>query len=343
MNKHNDALIGVTLADVAQHAGVSPATVSRYLNNPEIVSERTRKKIESSIKTLQYVPHAAARTLASNRSRMIGAIVPSLKDSLFGYSLEEFQTVITNAGYTMVVASSNYSREKERDQVMQMVSHGVDALMFVGLARDADIYAVLKAKNIPYIISWSVDMTGEHPCVGFDNHAAAWQVTEYLLDLGHRDFAMISGYLKDNDRAQNRLQGVRDALASRNVTLPDESLIECPFGVEQGQQAFRSLMSRSNRPTAILCASDPFAYGAIFESKIMGIDVPGEVSITGFDDTWLAPHMSPSLTTLRTPQQQIGGYSASYLISRLTNIEAEVPAALDVELMVRDSCARPVR
>ncbi len=341
MKKINTGLNSVTLEDVAKHAGVSPATVSRYLNNPKIVSDRTKLKIDSSIKSLSYVPHAAARALASNKSRMIGAIVPSLDNTLFGHSLEEFHRYISSAGYTMVVASSNYDVEEEREQIAQMVAHGVDALLLVGLCRDEGIYDVLNAKGIPYIINWSIDTTLKHPCIGFDNHDAASMVTHYLLDLGHRDFAMISGMLEGNDRAQHRLQGVRDALATRGLILPETSVMQSPFGVEQGQKVFRTLMSQDNRPTAIICGSDPFAYGAIFESKIMGIDVPGDVSITGFDDTWLAAHLSPPLTTLRTPQRRMGVLAAEYLIARLKESDLYVPDVLDVELIVRASCAPP--
>lgn len=331
----------VTLDDVARHAGVSPATVSRYLNKPDIVSERTKLKIEKSISATGYVPHAAARALASNKSRMIGAIVPSLDNTLFGHSLEEFHQYISNSGYTMVAASSRYDVEEEREQIIQMVAHGVDALLLVGLSRDDGIYDLLNAKGIPYVINWSIDTTLRHPCIGFDNHDAASKVAQYLLDLGHRDFAMISGRLEGNDRAQHRLRGIRETLAEHGIVMPDTSVIQSPFGVKHGQQGFRELMSRDSKPTAIICGSDPFAYGAIFESRIMGIDVPREVSITGFDDTWLAEHLTPALTTLRTPQRRMGVLAAEYLIARLKEKAHPIPALLDVELVVRDSCAPP--
>jgi LacI family transcriptional regulator len=337
-----NSLNSPTLEDVARHAGVSSATVSRYLNNPEVVSERSKSKIDRAIRSLNYVIHAAARTLASKRSRMIGAIVPSLDNNLFGHSLEVFQDYISKAGYTMVVASSNYDVDKERNQIAQMVSHGVDAILLVGVSRDESIYYLLNEKKIPYVVTWAIDPLGKHPCIGFDNHDAAAKVADYLMDLGHRQFAMISGFLKGNDRASNRLQGVRDALARRNLSLPNECVLERPFGVEHGQEAFRLLMSRSPQPTAIICGSDPFAFGAIIESRVLGIEVPGEVSITGFDDTWLAPHLTPPLTSLRTPQDQISVLAAQNLISRLKDEDASVPPVLDVELIVRASCSSPL-
>ncbi|WP_116474917.1 LacI family DNA-binding transcriptional regulator [Zobellella maritima] len=330
-----------TLDDVARHAGVSSATVSRFMNSPAVVSERSKRKIEEAINILNYVPHAAARALASNRSRMIGVIVPSLDDALFGGFLERFQSRVSSEGYTTIVASSNYSADKERTQINEMLSHGVDALLLVGLSRDKSIYSLLNKKNIPYVITWAVDSFGEHPCVGFSNQLAAAKIADYLMGLGHTKFAMISGFLKSNDRAYSRLQGVREALARRQLSLPDELVIERPLGVEYGQEAFRILMSCSERPTAIICGSDPLAYGAFFESKAMGIAVPEDVSITGFDDTWLARHLTPPLTTLRTPQPQMAKLAAQYLISRLHGDDVDAPPILDVELIVRESCSSP--
>ncbi|UTW11159.1 LacI family DNA-binding transcriptional regulator [Marinobacterium rhizophilum] len=341
MTKITIPLDNPTLDDVARHADVSPATVSRFMNNPSIVSERSKRKIEESIRELSYVPHAAARTLASKKSRMIGVVVPSLDDALFGHFLELFHSHISTEGYTTVVASSGYSSDEEHIQITQMVSHGVDALLLVGLARDESVYSLLNKKKIPYAITWATDDLGEHSCVGFSNHDAAVKITEYLMDLGHRQFAMISGTLKGNDRASNRLQGVRDALARRELSLPDELVIEGPIGIEHGQKAFKLLMSRSPRPTVIVCGADPLAYGAIFESKVLGVEVPQDVSITGFDDTWLAAHLTPSLTTLRTPQQQMSLLSAEYLIAKLKGEDVDVPPTLGVDLVVRESCSSP--
>jgi LacI family transcriptional regulator len=332
-----------TMGDVAQTAGVAPVTVSRYLNDPDLVSERSKQKIAEAIKQLNYVPHAAARTLASKRSRMIGSIIPSLDSSLFGRTIEVFQNHISTAGYNLILASNNYDAEKEREHINQMVSHGVDALLMIGNSRDESIYRLLKAKKIPYVLTWTIDSSLEHPCIGFSNQLAASSIADYLMDLGHTKFAMISGHIKNNDRAYDRLQGVRDTLAQRGLSLPDENFIERPFGVEQGRDAFRLLMSRPNKPTAIICGSEPFAYGAIFEGKKMGIDIPQEVSITGFDDMWLASNITPSLTTVRTPQQEMGMLAAKYLIAKLNGEKVTLPKPLGIEIVVRESCAPPLQ
>jgi len=341
MKKNTRSYTNATLDDVARYAKVSTATVSRFINKTAAVSERNRQKIEEAIKALNYVPHAAARALASNRSRMIGVIVPSLNDNLFSNFLDSFQNLVTSEGYTIVVASDDNAREKEFREIHEMVSHGVDALVLVGMWRDKSLYSLLQEKNIPYVVTWAVNSGNEPACIGFDNQQAAAKIANYLMDLGHERIAMISGLTKQNDRAYNRLIGVRAALAERQLSLPDEWVIERPFGIEQGQEAFRTLMTGPQRPTAIICGADPFAYGAVFESKILGVDIPGDVSVTGFDDTWLAQHLTPALTTLRTPQTKMARLTAQYLISRLRGDEVDPPQMLDVELIVRDSCAPP--
>jgi LacI family transcriptional regulator len=329
------------MSDVATAAGVAPATVSRYLNNPDLVAERSKKKIEAAIQQLNYIPHAAARTLASKRSRMIGAIVPSLDSSLFGCTIEEFQDHISTAGYNLILASNNYNTEKEQEQIHQMVAHGVDALLLIGMSRDDEIYNLLKTKKIPYVLAWTVDDQNKHPCVGFDNRLSAAAMANYLMDLGHTEFAMVSGTIKNNDRAQARLNGVKEALAARGLELTKESIIERPFSVESGRDAFRLLMSRIKSPTAIICGAEPFAYGAVFESSKMGISIPKEVSIMGFDDMWLASNINPRLTTLRTPQQKMGMLAAKYLIATLNGQSVPLPEPLDVEIIVRESCGPP--
>lgn len=343
MKAHSNFNGNPTMKDVATEAGVASVTVSRYLNSRNLVSERSQLKIDAAIKKLNYVPHAAARTLASRRSRMIGAVMPSLDSSLFGRTLEVFQDHMSEAGYNMMLAANNYNAEKEAEHITQMVSHGMEALLLVGYSRDSHIYDLLNAKNIPYVLTWTVDDKFQHPCIGFDNFKAAESVTNYLLHLGHTEFAMVSGKTENNDRALNRLLGVKETLAKNNIVLSDDDIVQRGFGVEEGRDAFRLLMSRENKPTAIICGSEPFAYGAIFEANNMGIAIPEEVSIVGFDDMWLASNITPRITTVRTPQTQMGMLAAKYLISRLEGEEVPFPNPLDVELVVRESCAPPAK
>ena len=332
---------GATQEDVARAAGVSPATVSRCLNTPEIVRPALQAKVKAAIQALDYVPHGAARSLASRRSRMIGAIFPSLDSALFGGTLEALQSEVAHAGYTLVVASSNYDTERERDHVRTLVASGIDALMLVGGARDEEIYRTIQSRKIPYVLAWVAAAAGSHPCIGFDNAAAAAAVTHHLIDIGHRRLAVVSGYVAGNDRAAARLAGVRTALAARGLSLDPACVLERPFGVESGREAFRRLMAVEPRPTAVVCGAEPFAYGAIFESAALGLAVPRDVSVTGYDDYWLAAQIAPGLTTVRTPRREMGRLAGRYLLSVLAGKAPLAPRPLDFELVLRGSTAPP--
>ena len=331
----------VTLEDVARSAGVSPATVSRCLNNPALVRPALKAKVDAAIARLEYLPNGAARALASQRSRMVGAVFPSLDSALFGGALEALQGEIAAAGYTLVVAASSYSAAREKAHIQNLLASGIDALVLVGAARAPEVDRLIARKGLPTVLIWVAGAAAPHPCIGFDNSAAAGEVARHLLDMGHRRIAMVSGPLAGNDRAQARLAGVRAALAERGLSLSEPDLIERPFGVEGGREAFRLLMARRPRPTAVLCGSEPFAYGAIFESQALGVAIPGEVSVTGFDDTWLAAQITPSLTTVRTPQRRMGAVAGRYLLSRLAGEETVPPPPLGFELVVRHSTAPP--
>ena len=337
----NRARTGATLEDVARLAGVSPATVSRCLNSPSLVRSALKAKVEAAIRQLDYVPHGGARSLASRRSRMIGAIFPTLDSTLFGGTLEALQEEIGNAGYTLVVASSGYDNQREQDHVRNLLASGIDALMLVGSSRDESVYRLIERNGVPYVLIWISRAEGSHACVGFDNTAAAAALTRHLLDIGHQHIGVISGLIRHNDRAAGRVTGVRQAFAERGMTLEDDLIVERPFGLTEGREACRLLMSRKPRPTALVCGSEPFAYGAIFECQALGLEVPHDVSVAGFDDIWLASELEPGLTTIRTPQRQMGRLAGRYLLSVLAGEETVPPRPLDFELIVRGTTAPP--
>ena len=234
-----------------------------------------------------------------------------------------------------------YDPELEARHVRNLLQNGIDALLLVGVSRPTETYRMIEARQIPYVTIWRSASGSEHPSVGFDNVAAAEHLTDYLVGLGHRRFAMFSGLLADNDRAHDRVEGVRGSLERHGLELPDNAILQRPFGVDEGREMMRLVAGESPRPTAIVCGSEPFAYGAIFEAAEMGIDVPGNLSIAGFDDLWLASQIRPALTTVRTPQREIGEDAARYLLARLSGDRVVPPRPLDTHLIVRDSTAPP--
>jgi LacI family transcriptional regulator len=199
-----------TANDVAAAAGVSIATVSRVLNNTGRTREAMRQRVLAAAELLGYVPHAAARALASQRSRIIGTVVPTIENPNFALAVETLQQRVMEHGYTLLLASSNYNPAQEERQVRSLAGQGVDAVVLVGGRHEPSMLSMLNAKQIPYVNTWVLDAEG--PCVGFDNKAASQLLTRYLLDLGHTEFGVIAGVTRYNDRAEARVAGVRDAL-----------------------------------------------------------------------------------------------------------------------------------
>jgi LacI family transcriptional regulator len=330
-----------TIIDVARAARVSIATVSRSLNLPQKVSEDVRSRVLRSVADLGYMPHGAARALASRRSHTIGALVPTLDNAIFARGIVALQRRLNAAGYVLLLASTEYERARETAEAQALLERGVDGLMLVGAAHEPAVYRALESKRVPFINTWSYLPTPGRPCVGFDNRAAAARLANYLVDLGHKRIAMVAGVTRHNDRAAARVEGVTKTLARRGVPLRPDRLVERPYQVGDGRSAFRMLMALPEPPTAIICGNDVLAFGAVLEALAAGIDVPGRVSVTGFDDLDLASHIQPPLTTMRVPSSEMGTQAADYLLARLAGTAVPDFIELDAELIVRATTAPP--
>ena len=327
--------------DVARLAGVSTATVSRALNLPGTVDPATLSRVHAAIEKLRYVPHGAARALRSQRSDMIGAVVPSFDYALYARTTSALQREADARGYALVLAAHYYDLATEVRVTRQMVQHGVDAFMFVGLDHDKALYSLLERYGRPYVLTWGVDASGLHPSIGFDNRAATYAMTRHLLDLGHRRFALISAPTSGNDRSRERGAGVRAALAAAGLALDDDAVRFGPIALESGSTAMRELLARTPRPTAVIATNDVFAVGAMLACREAGVRVPDDVSITGVDNTDLGATQTPGLTSIRTPIVEIGRAAARQLFARLEGEPAELQQLLPFELVKRGSTAPP--
>jgi LacI family transcriptional regulator len=330
-----------TLSDVAVLAGVSTATVSRCLNAPNTVRPAMRDKVGRAIDELGYVPHGAARALASQRTHTIGAVIPTIDNAIFSKGLQALQRRLGESGYTLLLATSEYDIDREREQVETLVSRGVDGMLLVGQLHAPQVHELLLDKTIPYVHTWVFDEASDHPCVGFDNREAARRMATYLLEIGHRDIGMITPIARCNDRAAARILGVRDALADYDLTLPAARLLECPYSVAHARRSFRALMSGQSRPSAVICSNDILALSALIECRALGVAVPRDVSITGFADLEFAEHFEPGLTTMHIPGEEMGRCAAEYLLARLSGEPVPANMEFNASLIVRGTTAPP--
>lgn len=330
-----------TLADVARMAGVSTATVSRALNTPDLVRADTHARVKAAVDHLGYTPHFGGRALASNRTQTVGAVIPTMESAIFARGLQAMQEELTAADVTLLVATSNYDPKQEAEQIRTLLGRGIDGLILIGEARASAIYEMLERRGAPFVLVWTWRADCPWPCVGFDNRAAAYAMAERVLAAGHRRIAMIAGITDGNDRAERRVAGVREALEARGLTLDAGNLIEAAYALDAGAEAARRLLSASPRPTAIICGNDVLAAGALAAVRELGLSVPGDVSVTGFDDIDLAKVVEPPLATVHVPHRRMGQLAAKGLL-RLCAGEADgIRECFETRIVENRSLASP--
>lgn len=326
------------LVDVARDAGVSPATVSRAIAQPELLSNETLVRVRTSAQRLGYSPDAAARALASGRSMTIGAVMPTLDSAIFARALQAMQATLTTEGYQLLVASHDYSERAETEAVRTLLARGVDGLMLVGAERASDTSLLLQTARVPVVLTWC-GKPGM-PSVTVDNERAGALAAEHLVSLGHRRIGMISGHQQFNDRQRARMKGVRDYLDQAGIGLQQALTSQQPTSIAGGRSGCAMLLELADRPTALIGGIDLIAIGCIAEAQARGMSVPGDLSVVGIDDLDMSAHLSPSLTTVHVPTAQIGAEAAKKLVAILQNQPVETASELAVELIVRRSSGR---
>ncbi len=326
-----------TLEDVARKAGVSTATVSRCLNSPGQVAEHTRTKVMSAVSELGYAPNFGAQALAAKRTNTFGAIIPTMENAIFATGVQAFQEALDEHGITLLVASSSYAPETEEQQARALVARGADALLLIGYDRMPETYAFLKKRRIPFVVAWAHDEAEEHSSIGFDNRAAMATLAQKVIELGHTNLALIVGKRDGNDRARARVQGVHDAMISANLDPGTLDVIETTYSIDSGAKAFEDLMRKTPRPTVVLGGNDVLAAGALRKARSMGLSVPRDVSITGFDDIEIASLVTPTLTTVAVPHKEMGLGAAKILTQLRNGTSGHRQTKLETEIRWRES------
>lgn len=329
--------------DVARLAGVSIATVSRALSQPSRVRPQTLQTVRDAVAKLDYVAHGHARALASRRSNTVGAVIPSLENAIWANTTFALQKVLGENGYMLLVACSEYDLAVETRHVRGLIGRGVDGMVLTQVLHEPELHALLERFRIPYVFTWAYDSSGRLPAIGFDHRRATSQITRYLLDLGHREFGVISTITHDNRNAQDRLAGVLETLESAGVKVPTHWIVEAPFSYSKGREAFRNIASSRDVPTAVVCLNDVLAIGAMAQARAMDLKVPDDISITGCEDLEVASVVTPPLTTVRYPTWEMGHYAGVHLLARLNGETPQGQREFPTELVVRASAAPPRR
>jgi LacI family transcriptional regulator len=331
----------VTIRDVAARAQASAATVSRVLNAAPNVQDAVRRRVEAAIHELQYVPNAQARALSSRSFHTIAAVIPTIRNLNFAIFVRALQASLDREGYTLLFATHEYDTRVELDEVRAFLARGLDGVVLVGQEHAPELYEMLGQRRVPYVTTWTLPREQESDCVGVDNFDAAARLTRYLLDLGHREFAVVASLLPSNDRNALRLQGVKAELERAGIELPAGRVLDGTGSIEEGKLAIRQLAAWKRRPTAAICVNDFLAFGALLECRAQGIAVPEELSIAGFGDIQFASETQPPLTTVRMPAADIGRFAAESLLRSIAQHTGGTTGAtilkLEAPLIVRGS------
>ncbi|NSX56164.1 LacI family DNA-binding transcriptional regulator [Parasulfitobacter algicola] len=324
-----------TQSDVAQRAGVSTATVSRVLNGSNLVRDDVRKRVEEAMAELNYIPDESARSLATRKSRTLGAIIPTLNNAIFAVGINALEQAARERGYTLVISISNYDPDSELMLVRQMLERGVDGLMLVGNHHHDEVYRLLNASAVRHVCGWSHNNNAPSPNIGFDNARAMHAVVDHLVDLGHQKIGVLAGICQNNDRATLRLDGTRQRLEHHGLDLPKQSIIQIAYSIRAARAALPDLLKSD--VSAVICGNDVIAYGAVFAAQDAGLRISENLAITGFDNLSLSKELRPSITTVNVPAADMGSTIANYLVDAIESNQPVASCKFETDLLVRET------
>ena len=328
-----------TVTDVAKLAGVSVATVSRTFSRPDVVSPPVRARVMTAASTLGFSPNPAARALRSRRTRLVGAVVPTLSYAIYARLLNAFQDRLSQAGHMSVILTSGFDNAGVPEKAKLLIEHGCEGLLLVGHAQDPALLKLLQQRGVPTVGTYAYAADAALPLVGFDNHDAMVRTLQFVGDLGHRDILMLVGPVAGNDRQIARRAVFVEAVTKRKQSIHDR-IVECEYSIEAGEQAFRAKWKEGPPITCVVCSSDVLAFGVLAECRRLGVRVPDDVSVVGFDDLDFALRLDPPLTTVAVPSEEMGRLSAEAILNALLHGRPVESRLLEAPLIVRGSTGR---
>lgn len=336
-SRRRRSLERATLSDVARSAGCSLMSASRALSQPDRVSDALRERVMAAVAALGYVPHTAARNLASARSNLVAVIIPSLSNAVFVDTIEAIQRVLMPAGYELMLGVSHYRLEEDERLLRAYLAHQPAGLMVTGFERSDAAREVLGSYTSPIVTLMELSEADEDYCVGFSQFEAGAAMTRQLLQRGYRNIAFAAAQL--DPRTLQRAEGYRHAM--REVSRHDparELLMPEVSSIGLGAQLLDRLLAQQPDIDAVFFNNDDLAMGALFRARQLQLAVPQRLAIAGFNDLPAAAWMHPALTTVRTTREEIGRLAGQMLLSLMRG-EQPPQRRIDVgfEVVIRES------
>ncbi len=325
------------LSDVAREAGVSLGAASKALSQPDAVRQRTLTTVRRAVEKLGYIPSDSARALASRSTRLIGIVLPTINNPVFAAFVHVLQKELAASDYQLLALAHEYDLAVEGTFVKRLIRRGVDGLILIGHDHDQTTIDMLEKVALPYLLTWSTDESVKRGLVGFSNRRAMHAVIDHLAALGHRSLGVLIGETAHSERARWRLIGIEEAAEANGMAITAVETV--PLSIDGGRAGFHHLAPLSKGITALVCATDIVAAGALDAAKKSGVDVPRQLSITGFDDVDFAQLLTPALTTVHIPISDMATHVSATILAIIAHMPVPDMIELPTSLVPRESTA----
>lgn len=337
----------VSIKEVAKLAGVSIATVSRYLNSPDTVRDKTRAKVQQAIQQTGYAPNSLARNFRRGKTSLVMVVLPSVGDPFFTGVMRGIWQVARREGYSILIRETQLNTlafDEYSEIIFSKQADGIILLATISPFRKGGGRPEGKGGRLPPIVIGCETVVPElshFPSVRVDNMGAAREATRYLIGLGHRRVAFMSGQ-HESLLTSDREVGYRNAMAEAGLAVVNEWVVEGGQTLAGARVATRQLLALDSRPTALFCANDEMAMGAMYEIRQAGLRVPDDISVMGFDDIRYAEVLNPPLSTVVQPTEEIGEHTMLRLCRAMHGEKiGEEPEIVPHRLQIRGSTAAP--
>lgn len=323
------------LADVAKLAGVSAITVSRALKTPGVVAPETLARIQDAVSRTGYVPNLVAGGLASNRSGLVAALVPTIAGSVFLDTVQALTDAFDAAGFQLMLGQSGYTGIREDALINAIVGRRPDGIVLTGILHSPDARRRLLASGIPVVETWDLTPTPIDMLVGFSHERVGMEVADFLHGKGYRRPAIVTA---DDYRAGLRRSGFEHRMRSLGVAGMPTRVVPAPTTLRHGREGFSDLLASGAPLDVVFCSSDVLAHGVITEAQARGLTVPQDMAVMGFGDLAFAAHTHPALTTVHIDGMAIGQQAARFIIDRIEGTDiSERVRDIGFSIVERDS------
>ncbi|HRH86471.1 MAG TPA: LacI family DNA-binding transcriptional regulator [Rubrivivax sp.] len=304
----------VTLHDVAKLAGVAPITASRALNTPQQVSAEVLRKVGEAVARTGYVPNRLAGGLASRRSRLVAAVVPTIAGPVFLETVQSLTEALAEHGYQLMLGQAGYGGGREDALLEAIIGRRPDGIVLTGILHSAEGRRRLLASGIPVVETWDLTPTPIDMLVGFSHAEVGRAVAAHLHTKGRRRLAVVAG---DDERARRRTDAFSAAALALGLTRPAVVAVPAPTTLKAGREALARLLGAAPDIDAVFCSSDLLALGVLTEARVRALQVPGQLAVIGFGDLAFAADLAPALSTVRIRGDAIGRQAAQFIVERV--------------------------